>query len=43
MKESIFIAKDVIKEYGDYIALNKVSITVDAMKGKGEIKISIST
>lgn len=28
MKESIFIAKDVVKEYGDYIALNKVSITV---------------
>ena len=28
MKESIFIAKDIVKEYGDYIALNKVSITV---------------
>jgi len=28
MKDSIFIAKDVVKEYGDYIALNKVSITV---------------
>jgi len=28
MEESIFIAKDVVKEYGDYIALNKVSITV---------------
>ena len=28
MKESIFIAKDVVKEYGDYIALNKVNITV---------------
>ena len=28
MKESIFIAKDVVKEYGEYIALNKVSITV---------------
>jgi len=28
MKESIFIAKDVVKEYGNYIALNKVSITV---------------
>ena len=28
MKKSIFIAKDVVKEYGDYIALNKVSITV---------------
>jgi ABC-2 type transport system ATP-binding protein len=28
MKESIFIAKDVVKEYGVYIALNKVSITV---------------
>ena len=28
MKEPIFIAKDVVKEYGDYIALNKVSITV---------------
>ena len=28
MKESIFIAKDIVKEYGGYIALNKVSITV---------------
>ena len=28
MEKSIFIAKDVVKEYGDYIALNKVSITV---------------
>ena len=28
MKEPIFIAKDVIKEYGDYTALNKVNITV---------------
>jgi len=28
MEESIFIAKDVVKEYGDYISLNKVSITV---------------
>ena len=28
MEESIFIAKDVVKEYGDYIALNKVNITV---------------
>ena len=28
MKESIFIAKDVVKEYGDYIALNKVNLTV---------------
>ena len=28
MEESIFIAKDVVKEYGDYIALNKVSIAV---------------
>jgi ABC-2 type transport system ATP-binding protein len=28
MKESIFIAKDVVKEYGDYTALNKVNITV---------------
>ena len=28
MKESIFIAKDVIKEYGEYIALNRVNITV---------------
>ena len=28
MKESIFIAKDVVKEYGNYIALNKVNITV---------------
>jgi len=28
MKESIFIAKNIVKEYGDYIALNKVSITV---------------
>ena len=28
MKESIFIAKDIVKEYGDYIALNKVNITV---------------
>ena len=28
MKESIFIAKDIVKEYGDYIALNKVSIAV---------------
>ena len=28
MEESIFIAKDVVKEYGNYIALNKVSITV---------------
>ena len=28
MEESIFIAKDIVKEYGDYIALNKVSITV---------------
>ena len=28
MKESIFIAKDVVKQYGDYTALNKVSISV---------------
>jgi len=28
MEESIFIAKDVVKEYGDYIALNKVCIAV---------------
>ncbi|MBT3611374.1 MAG: ABC transporter ATP-binding protein [Flavobacteriales bacterium] len=28
MKESIFIAKDVVKEYGDYMALNQVNITV---------------
>ena len=28
MKEPIFIAKDVVKEYGNYIALNKVNITV---------------
>ena len=28
MKESIFIAKNVVKEYGEYIALNKVNITV---------------
>ena len=28
MKESIFIAKNIVKEYGDYIALKKVSITV---------------
>ena len=28
MEKSIFIAKDVVKEYGDYVALNKVSITV---------------
>ena len=28
MKESIFIAKNVVKQYGDYTALNKVSISV---------------
>ena len=28
MKDSIFIAKDVIKQYGDFTALNKVSISV---------------
>jgi len=28
MNEPIFIAKDVVKEYGNYIALNKVNITV---------------
>ena len=28
MKEPIFIAKDVVKQYGDYTALNKVSISV---------------
>ena len=28
MKESIFIAKDIVKQYGDYTALNKVSISV---------------
>ena len=28
MKESIFIAKNIVKEYGDYIALDKVNITV---------------
>jgi len=28
MTESIFIAKDVVKQYGDYTALNKVSISV---------------
>jgi|TARA_B100000768_G_scaffold180974_1_gene202395 ABC-2 type transport system ATP-binding protein len=28
MKEPIFIAKDVVKEYGNYTALNKVNITV---------------
>jgi ABC-2 type transport system ATP-binding protein len=28
MKDSIFIAKDIVKQYGNYTALNKVSITV---------------
>jgi len=28
MKDSIFIAKDVVKQYGNYTALNKVSISV---------------
>ena len=28
MKDSIFIAKDVVKQYGDFTALNKVSISV---------------
>ena len=28
MKESIFIAKDIVKEYGQHIALNKVNITI---------------
>ena len=28
MKESIFIAKDVVKKYGDHTALNKVNISV---------------
>ena len=28
MKDDIFIAKDVVKQYGDFTALNKVSISV---------------
>ena len=28
MKEAIFIAKDVVKKYGDHTALNKVNISV---------------
>ena len=28
MKDSIFIAKDIVKQYGNYTALNKVSISV---------------
>ena len=28
MKDSIFIAKDVVKQYGNFTALNKVSISV---------------